>query len=58
MLIHSTLQIYFGRFLMERIDIIELIGKDFLTSNIENGEFSYEKALKAIGKNYLDYSSH
>ena len=40
---------------MERIDIIELIGKDFLTSNIENGEFSYEKALKAIGKNYLDY---
>ena len=40
---------------MERIDIIGLIGKEFLTSNIENSEFSYEKALKAIGKNYLDY---
>ena len=40
---------------MYRIDIIETIGKSYLKTNIENGEFSYAKALKAVGKNYTDY---
>ena len=40
---------------MKRIDIINTIGSDYLTSNIETGEFSYKKALKEIGKNYKDY---
>lgn len=31
---------------MKRIDIIDIIGKDYLTSNIENDEFSYKKALR------------
>lgn len=33
-----------------RLEIIEKIGKDYITENIENGEFSYPKALKAQGK--------
>lgn len=40
---------------MNRIDIIETVGKSYLKTNIENGEYSYAKALKAIGKNYVDY---
>ena len=40
---------------MKRIDIIEKIGKDYLTSNIENEEFSYQKALKEIGKDISEY---
>ena len=40
---------------MKRIDIIEKIGKDYLTSNIENEEFSYQKALKEIGKDIAEY---
>ena len=28
---------------MERIDIVECIGKKYLVSNIENGEYSYIK---------------
>lgn len=40
---------------MKRADIITTIGRDFLTDNIENGEFSYEKALKEIGKDYLSF---
>lgn len=35
---------------MDRIKIIQTIGQDYLVPNIENGEFSYPKALKAIGK--------
>jgi type I restriction-modification system DNA methylase subunit len=31
---------------MERIEIIKIIGESFLTSNIENGEFSYVQELK------------
>lgn len=31
---------------MQRIDIINKIGREYLTSNIENDEFSYKKALK------------
>ena len=40
---------------MERIDIINTIGREYLKSNIESGEFSYSIALKKIGKNYKDY---
>ena len=40
---------------MKRIEIIDVIGKDYLTSNIENEEFSYQKALKEIGKDIVDY---
>ena len=36
---------------MDRIDIIETIGKEFLVSNVEKGEFSFSKALKEIQKN-------
>ena len=31
--------------------------QNYLTSNIENDEFSYGKALQKIGKNYMDYLS-
>lgn len=34
---------------MERIDIIQIIGREFLVSNIENGEFSYPQAFKEYG---------
>lgn len=33
---------------MERIDIIDKIGRQFHTSNLENGEFSYKQVLKKI----------
>lgn len=35
---------------MQRHDIIKTIGESYLVSNIENGEFSYPKALKEVGK--------
>lgn len=41
---------------MQRIDIIKKIGREYLTSNIENDEFSYQKALANIGKDCEDYS--
>lgn len=34
---------------MRRFEIIEIIGKSYLTSNIENEEFRYPKAFKSIG---------
>ncbi|MGM9849355.1 MAG: class I SAM-dependent DNA methyltransferase [Bacilli bacterium] len=40
---------------MKRSKIISTIGEKYLTSNIENEEFSYGKALNKIGKNYTDY---
>lgn len=40
---------------MIRTDIITTIGRKYLTSNIENEEFSYGKALKSIGKDYTDF---
>lgn len=40
---------------MNRHEIINTIGVEFLSHNIENQEFSYEKALKKQGKNYKDY---
>lgn len=35
---------------MNRYDIIKTVGSLYLTSNLENGEFSYPKALKNQGK--------
>lgn len=40
---------------MKRADIITTIGRSFLAGNIENDEFSYQKALKEIGKDIKDY---
>ena len=40
---------------MKRNEIIEKIGKKYFTSNLENDEFSYKKALQSIGKDYTDY---
>lgn len=40
---------------MIRTDIIEIVGRKYLQSNIENGEYSYCQGLKDIGKNYKDY---
>lgn len=40
---------------MTRQQIIDAIGAEFLVSNVENGEYSYPKALKSIGKNYKKY---
>lgn len=35
---------------MKRIDMINKIGREYHVSNLENDEFSFPKALKAIGK--------
>jgi type I restriction enzyme M protein len=40
---------------MNRIDIINRIGDKYRIGNTENGEFSYSKALKSVGKNIKDY---
>lgn len=40
---------------MRRNDIINLIGKKYLKSNIENDEFSYKKEFNRIGKNFQEY---
>lgn len=46
---------------MVRIDIINRIGTEFLTSNIENGEFSYKKAFserhikKAFSERHINF---
>ena len=40
---------------MKRRDIVKLIGEEFSVENIENGEFSYQKALREQGKNFLDF---
>ena len=41
---------------MERYDIINYVGKEYLTSNIENGEFSYQQVIdeKLTGHYKLD----
>lgn len=38
---------------MIRADIIKTIGRKYLTSNIENGEYSYPKAIKEAGVEYV-----
>lgn len=40
---------------MKRQQIIDIVGKDYLVSNVENGEYSYPKALKGIGKDYKKF---
>lgn len=40
---------------MKRADIITTVGREFLVCNIENDEFSYQKALKEFGKDIKDY---
>lgn len=45
-----------GRFLMDRVSIVNRIGQQYMTSNIENGEYSYvqaagskEKLIQVLG---------
>ena len=40
---------------MNRQLIIGTIGLQFLVTNVENGEYSYPKALKGIGKDYREF---
>lgn len=42
---------------MNRVDIIDRIGRKYLCSNMENGEFSYSKALSSVGKKIADYQN-
>ena len=39
---------------MQRLEIINKIGEKYHIGNLENGEFSYPKALKTIGKNIME----
>ena len=38
---------------MIRADIISTIGREFLVSNIENDEYSYPKAYKAVNLEFV-----
>lgn len=38
---------------MERIDIIDAVGREYCTANIEKGEFSYPKAFKEKGLDFV-----
>jgi len=40
---------------MTRQQIIDTIGAEFLVSNVENGEYSYPKALNETGKKYKKF---
>jgi len=40
---------------LERFEIIDKIGRTFYSSNLENGEFSYSKGLKSVGKSISEY---
>lgn len=40
---------------MKRYNIIEKIGNKYYKSNLENGEFSYPKALKSVHKNIKEF---
>lgn len=40
---------------MKRQQIVDTIGPEFLDSNVENGEYSYPKALKSNHKDYKKY---
>lgn len=42
---------------MNRVDMIDKVGRKYLCSNMENGEFNYAKALKSVGKNIKDYQN-
>lgn len=39
---------------MIRVDIVNDIGREYLQTNTESGEFSYSQALRLHNKNYLD----
>lgn len=43
---------------MDRFSIISKIGNSYYSSNLENGEFSYPKAFRAIGKDIKNYRFH
>lgn len=51
-MINNNLQTGGGK---SRLEIIDTIGRDYLTSNIENGEFSYATALRKSGKDIKRY---
>lgn len=40
---------------MIRADIISNVGREYLTSNIENGEFSYPKAFSAASLTFKEF---
>ena len=40
---------------MERQEIVNKIGSEYLKSNLETGEWSYPKALRTVGKNIKDF---
>ena len=40
---------------MERQEIVNKIGIEYLKSNLETGEWSYPKALRTVGKNIKDF---
>ena len=40
---------------MKRYNIIEKIGNKYYKTNLENGEFSYPKALKSVHKNIKEF---
>ena len=42
---------------MLRTEMINIVGKEFLTSNIENDEFSYPKEFKRLGMNFIPVKS-
>ena len=37
---------------MKRLDVVKKIGENYLTENLETGEFSYPKAFKQVGKKF------
>lgn len=43
---------------MDRFSIINKIGNSYYSSNLENGEFSYPKAFRQIGKDINNYRFH
>ena len=43
---------------MQRFDLINKIGRNYLTSNIENDEFSYPQAFKKKGKIFNKISTY
>ena len=40
---------------MNRFELINKVGDKYLVGNTENGEFSYVRALKSVGKDIRDY---
>lgn len=55
---YNALYFLRGCFVMDRFSIISKIGISYYSSNLENGEFSYPKAFRAIGKDIKNYRFH